>query len=60
MKMHISSRISLAIGLLLFLFFVTNGVSFYLTTQIEMKATNLVDVVEPQDKAATELDQRDR
>jgi diguanylate cyclase (GGDEF)-like protein len=56
MNFRIANRVSLAIGLLLFLFFMTSFVSFLLTKRIEDDVVRWVQVDEPRQFAAFTMD----
>ncbi len=56
MNIRIANRVSLAIGLLLFLFFMTSFVSFLLTKRIEDDVVRWVQVDEPRQFAAYTMD----
>ncbi len=58
MKMTIAKRVSLAIGLLLFLFFVTSAVSFLLTKRIENDVIKLSRIDERRQHAVLEMEVR--
>ncbi len=58
MKMTIAKRVSLAIGLLLFLFFVTSAVSFLLTKRIEEDVVKLSRIDERRQHAVLEMEVR--
>ncbi|MEE8545064.1 MAG: hypothetical protein V3T29_04570, partial [Alphaproteobacteria bacterium] len=58
MKMTIAKRVSLAIGLLLFLFFVTSAVSFLLTKRIEDDVIKLSRIDERRQHAVLEMEVR--
>jgi diguanylate cyclase (GGDEF)-like protein len=58
MKMTIAKRVSLAIGLLLFLFFVTSAVSFLLTKRIEDDTAKLSRVDRPRQDAVLQMEAR--
>jgi diguanylate cyclase (GGDEF)-like protein len=55
MRLNIASRVSLAIGLLLFLFFMTSTVSYLLTKRIENEVENWGRVDEPLQNAVVSM-----
>ncbi|MEQ9640186.1 MAG: EAL domain-containing protein [Alphaproteobacteria bacterium] len=52
MRLTISQRISLAFGLLLFLFFITSAVTYLLTSRIEQDVSDVAAVEDPREAAA--------
>ncbi len=56
MRLSISQRISLAFGLLLFLFFITSAVTYLLTSRIEQDVSTVAAVDDPRDAAARAVD----
>lgn len=56
--MRIVHRVSLAIGTLLFLFFVTNAVSFLLTKRVQDDTVRLTRVNDPSEGAALDMELR--
>ena len=56
MQLSIANRVSLAIGLLIFLFFVTSAVSYLLTQRIEDDVAHLTGVDDPRQSAALAME----
>jgi diguanylate cyclase (GGDEF)-like protein len=56
--MRIAHRVSLAVGILLFLLFVTNAVSFLLTTRVQEVTVNLAQVDDAREAAALDMELR--